>query len=309
MTRIERSLVVAGCALTLLFRPDRALAQFTDPHSYDNTPVGVNQVELGYAFVHGNASIDPSLAIAGASLNLNQLTVDYTRYFGLARRVMWLDAAVPVAHLAGAVTGTSIAGSTAAAGDSSYALTMLLKSGPALTAAQFDDYMPTTALGVSVTVTAPTGQYNGDRVLDLGADRWSFKPEVALSPPFGPDQKWQLDAYVNTFFYTDNTSYHGREILRQEPLVGLEGHVSYSLNESLWVAVDTRFSSRGVTVVDGANQDNQQRNVIVGSEINLSITPRHSLLFEIGKSWVHQNSPDVIGFAVKYDFNWSRARR
>ena len=61
-------------------------AQFTDPHSYDNAPVGINQLEFGSTFGHGNASIDPSLAIAGARLNLNQLTIDYTRYFGLLHR-------------------------------------------------------------------------------------------------------------------------------------------------------------------------------------------------------------------------------
>src|SRR5262249_10810679 len=140
MTRIKRPLLVAIGVLAFVHNPERAFAQFTDPHSYDNTPVGVNQVELAYGFVHGNASIDPSLAIAGANLNLNQLVVDYTRYFGLAHRIMWVDAAVPVAHLAGSITGTSIAGSTSAAGDSSYAISMLLKGGPALTAAQFDDY-------------------------------------------------------------------------------------------------------------------------------------------------------------------------
>jgi hypothetical protein len=271
--------------------------------------VGINQLEFGYAFGHGNASIDPSLTITGASLNLNQLTIDYTRYFGLLHHLMWVEAAIPVARLGGAITGTSIEGSTTAAGDSSYALAMLLKGGPALTPAQFADYIPTTALGASLTVTAPTGEYTADRVLNLGSDRWSFKPEIALSRPFGLEQKWQLDAYANASFYTDNTSYRGREILRQEPLVGLEGHISYSFTESLWLSFDTRYSFRGATFVNGADQNNAQQNVIVGSEMNVSINSRHSLLFEIGKVAVHQNSPDVVGFSVKYDYTWGEGSR
>jgi hypothetical protein len=306
---MKKPLLAALCVLVVLCNPSPALAQFTDPHNYDNTPVGVNQVELGYAYVHGNASIDPSIVIAGASLNLNQLIVDYTRYFGFAHRIMWVDAAVPLARLSGSVTGTTIAGSTSAAGDSSYALSMLFKGGPALTAAEFDNYQPGTTIGASVTVTAPTGQYDADKILNLGADRWSFKPEIALSHPFGRDQKWQLDAYANASFYTDNTAYRGRQILRQEPLAGLEGHISYSLNESVWVAFDTRYSFRGATVLDGTNQDNEQQNLLVGSEINLSINSRHSLLFEVVKGAVHHNSPDAFGFAVKYDVNWSRVHR
>jgi len=301
---MKTRLLFAWCALAFCSR--QAQAQFTDPHSYDNTPVGINQLEVGYAFVRGNASIDTSLAITGANIDVNQEIVDYTRYFGLLHRVMWAEAAVPVAQLAGSIEGTRIEGSTAGAGDSSYTLGTLLKGGPALGVAQFDDYRPATTVGVSLTVTAPTGLYGADQLLNVGADRWAFKPEVALSHPFGPEKKWQLDAYANAYFYTDNTSYHGREILRQEPLAGVEGHVSYSFNDSVWMSLDTRYSFRGATVVDGVDQNNGQENVIVGSELNMSIDSRHSLLFEFAKVVVHQNSPAVTGFSVKYDYTWGR---
>jgi len=297
----------ALCASVILLGPTPARAQFTDARSYDNTPVGINQLEIGYAFVHGNAAIDPSLVIADANLSLNQAIVDYTRYFGLLGRVVWVEAAVPIANIAGSVSGgLNISGSAAGAGDSSYAVSMLLKGGPALSVAQFDDYQPTMTVGMSVSVTAPTGRYDGNKILNLGSDRWSFKPEVALSQPFGPDQKWQLDAYANAYFYTDNTSYHGREILRQEPLAGVEGHISYSLNDSIWLSFDTRYAFRGTTFVGGVDQNNAQQNVLVGSEMNVSINARHSLRFEFAKAAVHQNSPAVVGFSVKYDYLWWR---
>lgn len=80
---IERSLF-AVLILSGLFLPKQARAQFTDAHNYDNTPVGTNQVELIYAQVRANASIDNSLVITGAKLNLYQGTVSYTRHFGVA---------------------------------------------------------------------------------------------------------------------------------------------------------------------------------------------------------------------------------
>jgi hypothetical protein len=100
---------------------------------------------------------------------------------------MWVEAGVPVAGLSGSVSGTNIQGSVTGAGDSSYSLAMLLKGGPTLTVAQFEHYEPTTTLGVSLTITAPTGLYNPNKILNkilnLGSDRWSFKPEIALSHP------------------------------------------------------------------------------------------------------------------------------
>ena len=299
----------AWSALVLLFSAAQARAQFTDPHQYDASPVGVNQIEVAYAFVHGTASVDPSLVIADASLNLNQGIVGYTRYFGLWRRLGWVEAAVPVARLGGSITGTSVEASTSAAGDSSYAVAMLLKGGPALSVEEFDTYTPTTMLGVSVSVTAPTGAYDPDRVLNLGSGRWSFKPEVALSLPFGRDRKWQLDSYVNGYFYTDNTSYRGHEILRQEPLAGVEGHISRAFNDRLWISFDTRYSFRGTTFVGGVDQHNGQQNVIVGSEVSVAIDARHSLQLGFATAAVHRNGPAVAGFNVKYDYAWSKDRR
>lgn len=288
---------------------NRAHAQFTDAHSYDNTPVGLNQIELSYAHVHANTLIDNSLIIAGAKLNVNQGSISYTRYFGLAKHLLWMTAGVPIAGLSGEVVGTNIRGSITGAGDSSYQLGALLRGGPALSVTQFEDYKPRTIVGVSLTVIAPTGSYHADKILNLGADRWSLKPEIALSHPFGPEQKWQVDAYANAYFYTDNTSYHGTEILRQEPLPGLEGHVSYAISDKVWASLDTRYSFRATTFVDGVDQGNPQKNFILGSEINVSINSRNSLLFEFAKALVHQNGPTIVGFAVKYDYTWGRGYR
>jgi hypothetical protein len=306
---MKKRLLFACFALGILHKTDQARAQFTDAHTYDNTPVGINQLELGYAYVHANASIDTSLVIAGAKFNLNQGTIDYTRYFGLLHRLTWVEAGIPIAGLGGSITDTNIRGSTSGAGDSSYALAMLLKGGPALSVAQFETYKPTTTLGVSLTITAPTGLYHPNKILNLGSDRWSFKPEIALSHPFGAEQKWQIDAYFNGYFYTDNTSYHATTILRQQPLPGFEGHISYAFNDSLWVSLDTRYSFRGTTLVNGVDQNNPQQNFILGSEMNVSINSRNSLLFEFAKALVHQNGPALVGFSVKYDYTWGRGYR
>ena len=302
---IER-LVCGALILSALWCPKRAFPQFTDAHNYDNNLVGINQIEFSYAYVHANSSIDSSLIIAGARLNLDQGTISYTRYFGVANHTTWVSAGVPIAGLGGEVAGTNIRNSISGDGDSSYQVGTLLIGGPALNSSQFENYKPTTIFGVSLSITAPTGSYDSTKILNLGAERWSFKPEFALSHPFGPHQKWQLDAYVNSYFYTHNTSYRGRTILRQEPLPGFEGHISYALNDKMWVSADTRYSFRGTTLVNGVDQDNSQRNFILGSEVNVSINARNSLLFEFGKALVHQNGPASVGFSVKYDYTWGR---
>jgi hypothetical protein len=269
----------------------------------------VNQIELDYAYSRANASIDPAIIIAGARLNLNQGTIGYTRYFSFLRRVAWVSPSLPIAGLNGSISGTKVNGSTAGTGDSSYEAAMLLIGGPALSVSEFANYEPRTTVGMSLSVTAPTGSYQSDKILNLGADRWSFKPEIAISYPFGDQQKWALDTYANWYFYTDITSYHGVQILRQRSMPGFEEHISYSFLDSLVGSLDARYSFRGETSVNGKNQNNRQRNFILGSEAIFSLNERNSLSLVVSKALVHENGPSIACISVKYDYSWGKGYR
>jgi hypothetical protein len=286
-----------------------ATAQFTDPRNYQNTPVGVNQLELAYAYAHANASIDPAIVIAGASLNLNQGSISYTRYFGAFHRTAWADAGIPIAGLDGSVSGTAINGSVAGAGDSSYGVAILLLGGPALSVADFAKYKPATTLGLSFTATAPTGLYSSDKILNLGANRWFFKPEIGLSCPFGPEQKWDVDAYANAGFHTDNASYRGNQVLGQRALPGFEGHISYSFRDNLVGSLDTRYSFHGETSANGKDQGNSQQNFILGSEAIFSLNEKNNFTLTFAKALIHENGPAVTAVSVKYDYVWGKGYR
>ncbi|MBV8632098.1 MAG: transporter [Silvibacterium sp.] len=286
--------------------PGSGRAQFTDPRTYVNSPVGLNQLEMVYAYARSDTSVDTSLIITGASLNLNQGMIDYTRYFGFLHRLAWVQPALPIAGTNGSISGTNIGAAETGTGDSGYQAAWLLKGGPALSVEQFANFKPATTLGVSLTMTAPTGQYNSNKIINLGSDRWSFKPEIGLSQPFGPGQKWEFDAYANAYFYTDNTSYHRVEVLSQEPLPGLEGHISYSFSDNIWAAVDTRYSFRGNILVSGVNQNASQQNFLLGTELSVSLNAKNTLIFEFADALAHQNGPAIKAFAVKYDYTWGK---
>ena len=102
-----KQLLFACLAVALLRAPEQLYAQFTDPNNYDNAPVGLNQLEFDYYYAHSDASIDPSLIVAGATFNLNHGIIDYTHYFGFIHRLAWVEATLPLADLSGSINGTT----------------------------------------------------------------------------------------------------------------------------------------------------------------------------------------------------------
>jgi len=299
-----RWLRVAGLAVAVLLVGAPARAQFTDPRTYDNAPVGVNQLELIYAHARSNTSINTALIVAGAQFELNDGTVDYTRFLSIAHRLAWVEAGVPIANLEGSINGTDIHESTTGDGDSSYQAAILVRGGPAMGAAQFAKFKPVTTIGLSLTMTAPTGVYSANKVLNLGSNLWSFKPEFALSAPFGPGQKWEFDGYGNVSFFTNNTAYHGSQNLGQRAIPGIEGHISYTFASSVWASFDTRYSFGGITSINGVDQENGQQNFTLGTEVWITPNSRNSLVVEFATPVVHVNGPTYTGFGIKYLYSW-----
>ena len=80
----------------------------------------------------------------------------------------------------------------------------------------------------SITAIAATPTTSASKVLNLGSHRWSFRPELSLSSPFGQERKWEVEGYINVYFFTDDTSYQGAQGFHQVPLPGLEAHMSYA---------------------------------------------------------------------------------
>ena len=81
---------------------------------------------------------------------------------------------------------------------------MLLYGAPALSLEEFRDYEPDVIIGTSLEVTAPLGQYNSDKLLNIGTNRWSFKPEVGISKTLG---SWTLELATGVRFYTDKNNF------------------------------------------------------------------------------------------------------
>jgi len=55
------------------------------------------------------------------------------------------------------------------------------RPGPAIDREEFGQYDQRWVAGASVKMVAPTGDYEADRLLNLGSNRWSLRPEVGFS--------------------------------------------------------------------------------------------------------------------------------
>ena len=132
---------------------------------------------------------------------------------------------------------------------------------PALTLKEFADWEQDLIIGASFRVVAPWGQYDDTKLVNIGTNRWSFKPEVGLSKAIGP---WTFEGTAAATFYTDNNDFFGGKTLSQAPLYSLQGHLIYGFRSGIWASVDATYFVGGRTTVNGVLNSDLQQNWRVG---------------------------------------------
>jgi hypothetical protein len=152
-------------------------------------------------------------------------------------------------------------------------------------------------VGTSLTVVAPIGQYFPGKLINLGTNRWAFKPEIALSYPV--DERWLVDLYAGVWLFTENRSFYpGNSSRTQDPLVAFQAHVSYDFQPQMWLALDMTFYAGGLTSVNGINKGDRQNNVRMGGTLVLPVGGRHSVKLSGSKGAVVRFGADFTMISI-----------
>ena len=301
----ERRLSLIGL-LTLLslfaFVP-AASAQELDPRAYTPVPVGGNLIISAFTYQSGEVLLDPSLPITDLNAKLGIATVGYARTFSFLGRYANVGFGLPWANLEaeGNVFEERRQATRTGLGDARVKLSVNLVGAPALGPAEFARAKPKTVLGASLTVSAPTGEYFPDKMINLGANRWAFKPEIGVSHPIG---RWLLDAYVGVWLYTENNDFYGGNKRTQDPLGTVQFHVSYTVRPSLWIAADATFYSGGRSYVEDLAKQDFQSNSRVGLTASYPVARGHSLKLSFATGATTRTGQDFNTVGLAYQYIW-----
>jgi Putative MetA-pathway of phenol degradation len=281
-----------------------ANAEDLEPRAYANTPVGINFLGIGYSDMDGSVTASPSIPLKDAELNVKTTVFAYSRSLDVWGSSGKFDVIIPVSDLSGTATLGGVPKERNINGgllDPRFRFSVNFYGAPALTLAEFPSYQQDVIIGGSLAVTAPFGQYDSDKLVNLGNNRWSFKPELGISKRFGA---MTLEFAAAGTFYTDNDEFLGHHTLSQDPIYSAQGHLIYAFKSGIWGALDaTRFAG-GNTTVDGDRNRDLQENTRVGLTLAIPVNRNQSLkLYESSGAYTHTGSDyTTVGVIWQYRF-------
>lgn len=239
-------------------------AQDLEPRYMSMMPVKGNFIVASYAYSAGNILLDNALPIEDLEASIHSLVAGYARSFSLFGKLTKFDAVLPYSfgNWEGTVNQIDSSTQRIGFGDPLVRVSMMLIGGPALSPAAYASHDPKNfKLGIQVRLRSPLGQYDPNKLINLGLNRWSFKFGVGASYQI---QKFILEASAASWFFTANQNYFGGNKLEQHPLATLQVHGTYVFKKGLWLAASFGGSMFGEISLNDEQYKNSQGNTRFG---------------------------------------------
>jgi hypothetical protein len=255
-------------------------AQDLAPRAYVITPLHSNAITLTYGFYSGSLLFNGVVPLNDTIGTYTVPVFTYYHSFGLLGRSANISASIPYAigTFEGEVIGSDTQIYRSGLLDTTFRLSVNLKGGPAMQVSEMRTWVEKSLVGVSVKVVAPTGQYDPNRLINWGSNRWSFKPELGYSRR---RKHMVLDGYAGAWLFTKNQQSFtptGPQPQTQNPIGSFESHLSYDLKPRLWLSLDGNFWIGGEASLKGVdNPQTRQTSSRLGITASVPISKHGSV--------------------------------
>ncbi len=290
-------------SLILLNVSGIAQAQDLEPRAFANLPVGQQFLAVGYAYSEGDLNPAPGVPIENAELEVDTTLAAYLRTLDLWGKAGRVAITLPRTCFEGGAffMGEFIEGDRCGAADPMVSFSYLFYGAPALTLDEFRATPQSRVIGASLRVRAPLGQYNNQNLINHGANRWEFRPQLGMSNRWG---RWGADASVSAAFFTDNNRFAGRDTLEQDPLYQVQANIIYYLQRGRWLSLDGNYFWGGRTERNGVRQDDRQDNSRVGLTLGWPLNPQNSIKFYASRGVATRIGNDFDTVGLLYQYRW-----
>jgi hypothetical protein len=307
--------IFGGLVICLVLVPALASAQGDGPRVYHKGPAGTNALTVWMLNMGGNTSAFNTNVIAGDQVGIDSTVylLSYLRFFNLFGRTNQAMLTLPTGNLSAEIEGLNplpLDISASGFADPVAVWSVNVLGAPAMDLKRYMAWQQQTILDVNLAVTFPFGDYDPDRALNLGTNRWTVRlgtPFVQSFGEFTPGKRTTLELFPSVSFFSDNDDrWPDGKTVSQDPLYKLEAHFTRDLAKGLWGSLDLGMQFAGRTSVDGVESDDSQRSTAVGITIGMTISDAMSMQASYGKG-LSDPTEGIEGsmFRIKFVYAWN----
>ena len=211
---------------------------------------GINLLQFTYQrSERGDYYKNNAVLVPNKELVNTQLQVKYGRSFEIQDLPAFFYLQTPYTDIKATDNAVSLLGLSDASGvgDTTFALAIW----------PYANHNTRRYLGVAGYLTTPTGDYQNQRAVNPGENRYKWAGQIGYQQPIYKDVDWMVA--FDTLWFGKNSDYKvgGYSTLEQKPLYSLQTSVLYQLNHTYAATLAYFYSSGAVSYKDNARQSDQ----------------------------------------------------
>ena len=295
-------------ALGLILCALPCFAQELEPRRWSHLPVNINFAGTAYAYSTGDISFNPVLRIENGEVDLHTVGIKYIRTFELFGKSARFDLsqAYQSGRWTGLLDGVPASADREGLSDTTLRFAINLLGAPPLRGKDFATYRAgtecETIVGVGLAVQLPTGNYLENKLINLGNNRFTFRPQIGVVHNRG---KWSMEVTTSAWIFTDNDDFFGGKRVEQDPLLTVQGHLNYTFHPGLWIGGGVGYGFNGESSVNGAAAHDPRSNIIFGLGLGIPINRKVGLnVGYIGTRTDNDTGADLDTFTAGCSFLW-----
>jgi hypothetical protein len=295
--------------LTVLFGismmwSNSSAAQELEPRRWSHLPIGANFAGLGYAYTDADISLNPTLQLENVRGESHAAVFAYTRVLDVFGKSGRVDLLLPysVGRWDGLLEGEPASTRRSGFADPRVRIAVNLLGSPAQRGTEF--YRPdvNTILGVAMEVHVPLGEYQEDRLINLGRNQWVFRPQIGI---VHDRNKWAAELTASAWLYSENDDFDSDKNQDNNPLFSLQGHLIHTFRPGLWASVSAGYGGGARSIIDGAPASDRIRKFLWAISVGLPVNRRQGvkIAYMRGKT-LEDTGSDFGRIILAYSVMW-----
>jgi hypothetical protein len=171
------------------------------------------------------------------------------------------------------------------------------------------NYEPTWTLDVATMLAFPIGEYDEDKLVNLGQNRWLGRVGLPLKYHFGvftPGYRKSLEIIPSVWLFDDNDDFLGKR-LENDPMWQLEAHLTSDFTPNFYGSLDALYRNGFQSEIDGVEAGDDLDVGSLGFTLNYQVSDNFAIRAGYSSDVFGDSDLDTSMLRIQFVFGWHQA--
>ena len=261
-------------------------------------------------YIYPNADVEADVMIATWAHHMTLFNRPSSLSVNLAAGSVNLDASASLDSPfvpPGETLGTAFSQSSSGYADPSLQLDVnLVGTTPLISNVQLANYEPTWTVDAAVMLAFPVGEYDEDKLVNMGLNRWWGRIAFPVKYHFGvfsPGYMSSFELIPSVWIFEENDDFLGQE-LENDPLWQIEAHLTHDFTRTFFGSLDLLYRSGFQSEIDGVEVGDEVDIGDFGFTLNFHVTDNVAIRTSYSSNVFGDNDIDNSLLRLQFVYAW-----